>query len=306
MADLRATATKTQKQLLPNVGGGSVEFDTTGDYHDYDVNDLLTLDDGDAVMAGLLIARGEGDITLKVGAITLVVSGAGAGEVNIADIAALKTYLETEQFVVGASFVSTEQTGDGTEQDVAHGLGRVPDKVLVVTTEPVAPFVSAEQTGDGTEQDVAHGLGATPDNVTVAMTEIAGPSIFKSTEQTATTSEQTIPHGLGVIPDLVDLQISENDGSALDLIESTPADDTNVYVTGSSVALKYFVTAIKFQSADLAEGAHDDTNLKVTAPIGVKYIAAASLNDDVAEGTHDSANVKVTAAVGQKYKVYAQ
>jgi len=305
MADLRATSTKDQKQLLPKLGGDSVEFNEIGDLYDYDANDLLTLDDGDTVMEGLLTARDEGDITLEVGAITLVESGAGAGEVNIADLDALKAYLETEQFVSGASFVSTEQTGDGTEQDVAHGLGRVPDKVLIVTTETAPPFVSTEQTGDGTEQDVAHGLGATPDNVTAMMSEIPPTAVFKSPEQTGTGSEQTIAHGLGVIPDLVFLQISEGDGNAFDLVETTPADDTNVYPT-TDAARKYYVIAIKFGTPDLAQGAHDDTDLKITAPTGVKYVATASLNDDVAEGTHDATAVKATAPVGQKYKVFAQ
>jgi hypothetical protein len=31
-------------------------------------------------------------------------------------------------------FKSTEQTGDGTEQSIAHGLGRVPALVIVVPT----------------------------------------------------------------------------------------------------------------------------------------------------------------------------
>lgn len=37
--------------------------------------------------------------------------------------------------VAAAMFVSIEQTGNGSEQSVTHGLGRTPTKVLVVPTE---------------------------------------------------------------------------------------------------------------------------------------------------------------------------
>jgi hypothetical protein len=58
-----------------------------------------------------------------------------------------------------AMFVSTEQTGTGAAQDVAHGLGAVPSAVLVCVTEhPGTPdtgaFDVAEGAHDGTNVKV--------------------------------------------------------------------------------------------------------------------------------------------------------
>jgi predicted RecA/RadA family phage recombinase len=48
-------------------------------------------------------------------------------------------------FAKAAMFVSTEQTGDGTEQSVAHGLGAVPAAVLIVPTD-TAPATAGDYT----------------------------------------------------------------------------------------------------------------------------------------------------------------
>ena len=48
-------------------------------------------------------------------------------------------------------FVSTEQTGTGSSQNIAHGLGRTPTKVLLcVTDNNSGNFVLTEGTHDGT------------------------------------------------------------------------------------------------------------------------------------------------------------
>ena len=42
-------------------------------------------------------------------------------------------YLDGRQLAgTGGEFVSEEQTGNGSEQSVAHGLGRTPSKVFVI------------------------------------------------------------------------------------------------------------------------------------------------------------------------------
>lgn len=52
-------------------------------------------------------------------------------------------------------FKSTEQTGTGSSQDVAHGLGRVPSLVLVFMTESAgAGFDVAEGAHDATNVKV--------------------------------------------------------------------------------------------------------------------------------------------------------
>lgn len=54
-------------------------------------------------------------------------------------------------FANAAVFVSTEQTGTGAPQNIAHGLGAVPSAVLVVPTD-LAPAT----TGDYTVTEGAH------------------------------------------------------------------------------------------------------------------------------------------------------
>ena len=66
------------------------------------------------------------------------------------------------------------------------------------------------------------------------------PGIFQSTEQTGTGSEQDIAHGLGVVPSVVLTSLTELVGSD-----------------------------------DVAQGAHDATNVKITATSGTKYIVTA-------------------------------
>lgn len=48
-------------------------------------------------------------------------------------------------FAMVNAFVSTEQTGDGTEQSIAHGLGATPAAVLIVPTD-TAPATAGDYT----------------------------------------------------------------------------------------------------------------------------------------------------------------
>lgn len=58
-------------------------------------------------------------------------------------------------------FKSTEQTGNGSEQDVAHGLGRTPSLVLVIPSEATGGTDDyAEGTHDGTNVKVTATSGA--------------------------------------------------------------------------------------------------------------------------------------------------
>lgn len=49
-----------------------------------------------------------------------------------------------------AVFVSTEQTGTGSAQNVAHGLGAVPAAVLVAPTELAADLAAGYDCAEGT------------------------------------------------------------------------------------------------------------------------------------------------------------
>jgi predicted RecA/RadA family phage recombinase len=77
----------------------------------------------------------------------------GAGTANIGTGAVL--------FAKAKAFVSTEQTGNGGAQNVAHGLGAVPSAVLIVPTD-LAPAT----TGQYTATEGAH----TGTNVVVTVT----------------------------------------------------------------------------------------------------------------------------------------
>ena len=46
--------------------GDSVILPTLGATYDYDIENLLTLDDGDLIIASILQARGEGDIECEI------------------------------------------------------------------------------------------------------------------------------------------------------------------------------------------------------------------------------------------------
>lgn len=137
-------------------------------------------------------------------------------------------------------------------------------------------FVSTEQTGTGAPQNVAHGLGRIPEKVLVAFTELPAPAVFQSTEQTGTGAEQNVAHGLGSAPSFVSWGLSEFDGAAGDLVPGAH-DGTNLKFTASSAAVKFYCQAILFPAApDVAEGAHDATNVVLTVTAGAKFKVYAS------------------------------
>ncbi len=53
-------------------------------------------------------------------------------------------------FAKAAAFVSTEQTGTGSAQNVAHGLGVIPAAVLIVPTELAADLAAGYDAAEGT------------------------------------------------------------------------------------------------------------------------------------------------------------
>lgn len=69
----------------------------------------------------------------------------------------------------------------------------------------------------------------------------ASSKVFASDIETGNGSEQAIPHRLGRRPTIVVLVPGE--GGAAALAQSTPADETNVYVTATNSA-KYQVLAM--------------------------------------------------------------
>lgn len=77
----------------------------------------------------------------------------------------------------------------------------------------------------------------TEDKLGAAAVTAGKAAVFVSTEQTGTGSAQNVAHGLGAIPTLVLVAVTESDGEAF----------------------------------DVAEGAHDDTNVKVTVTADVKF-----------------------------------
>ena len=119
-------------------------------------------------------------LTLPSGAVLDVSAAAGsisfaAGEVDTADLAsnAVTTVkitdanitaaklatnaVETAKIADGAvlfakakTFVSAEQTGDGTAQNIAHGLGATPAAVLIVPTDTTPATTGAYTAVEGT------------------------------------------------------------------------------------------------------------------------------------------------------------
>lgn len=131
-------------------------------------------------------------------------------------------------------------------------------------------FASAEQTGTGAPQNVAHGLGRIPEKVTIAFTELPAPQVFQSGENVGTGASQDIAHGLTGTPNFVTWGVSE-DAGAFDLVPGVH-DGTNLKFTANGAATKFYAQAMVIPTApDVAEGAHDATNVVVTVTAGVKF-----------------------------------
>jgi hypothetical protein len=71
-------------------------------------------------------------------------------------------------------------------------------KDATIVSADIKIFVSTEQTGSGSEQSVAHGLGATPTKVIVAVTEFGGSTAVDVAEGThdGTNCKVTISSGV--------------------------------------------------------------------------------------------------------------
>lgn len=94
-----------------------------------------------------ITAKSLTNASIKNGTITTALFAAGA-----VDEAALGAQAVTAAKI--KVFASTEQTGTGAEQSIAHGLGATPGLVWVTITEAAAAFDSGEGTHDATNLKV--------------------------------------------------------------------------------------------------------------------------------------------------------
>lgn len=120
------------------------------------------------------------------------------------------------------------------------GTNSIPTMALMSinpTTGALIPFKAASATA--ADSATTAGSATTATTATQA-TKVTGK--FQSTVQTGTGSSQNIAHGLGVVPTLV-------------LIAAYVTTDAGVVAAGYSIV----------------EGAHDSTNVKVTATSALQY-----------------------------------
>ena len=95
---------------------------------------------------GIGIARAINATTLRI--IRDAVNGAGGvtdASIGTADLAS-----QAVTFAKAAVFISTEQTGNGSAQNVAHGLGATPAGVLIVPTDTAPATTGAYTVTEGT------------------------------------------------------------------------------------------------------------------------------------------------------------
>lgn len=91
-----------------------------------------------AARENLSVSGGIGTAEIDNGAVTAAKLGAGAVETaKIAASAVTKAKIPI--------FISTEQTGTGSAQNIAHGLGVAPTNVVVIPTD-TAPATAGEYT----------------------------------------------------------------------------------------------------------------------------------------------------------------
>jgi len=84
---------------------------------------------------------------------------------------------------------SLRQKGGSLAKKLAAEFGLIEDRLAV--------FVSTEQTGTGSSQDVAHGLGVTPSAVIITLTEFGAaenPNVAEGTHD-ATNVKVTVASG---------------------------------------------------------------------------------------------------------------
>jgi len=71
--------------------------------------------------------------------------------------------------------------------------------------------------------------------------------------------------------------LSEGDGAAFDIVPGVH-DGTNLKFTANGAAVKFYCQALvmpTYPAVDVAEGAHDITNVVATVTTGVKYKVTA-------------------------------
>lgn len=133
------------------------------------VDDLITLAGGSLATGSVGTAElADGVLSADAAGLAKMADGFlsadAAGRAKVADgfVTAAKLGSGAVTAAKALVFVSTEQTGNGSEQSVAHGLAAAPSKVLIVPTE--VPDAAAE-----TGFDIAEGTH-TSTNVLVTVT----------------------------------------------------------------------------------------------------------------------------------------
>lgn len=107
---------------------------------------------GDWVNGNLVVYDNAGNIIFTIdGTNRKVTFPSGAAlELAAGDLVTAEIADGAVTFAKAKAFVSTEQTGTGSSQNVAHGLGTAPSKVLVVPTEhPGTPDTGAFDIAEG-------------------------------------------------------------------------------------------------------------------------------------------------------------
>lgn len=242
----------------------------TGFHHTYDRLKELDETTGGVVpkvdiairQLGIVWMRVEGTIAYGDRAHVRAVSGAGGTVLGVGRAAAVSG--ETIDCSNLGFFVGADDGGTTPERfapffviafnDPSIATAEIAD--LGVTTAKLAAdavtgakladdAVDSEHIADGAI-DPAHLATSAVETAKIAAAAVTAAKIpfFKSTEQTGTGSSQDIAHGLVTTPGLAWFTFSE---LAADLAAG----------------------------ADIAEGAHDGTNLKVTVTSGIKFIAYA-------------------------------
>lgn len=102
--------------------------------------------------AGNIILTFDGTnrkLTFPSGAVLDLSAAAGSVSLAAGEIAAADLATAAVTRAKALVFVSTEQTGDGNAQNVAHGLGATPTAVLIVPTDTAPATVGAYTAVEG-------------------------------------------------------------------------------------------------------------------------------------------------------------
>ena len=225
-------------------------------------------------------------------------------------------------------FVSTEQTGNGAEQSIAHGFSKVPDIVLVVPSSFIITNASTFVQGVHTSTNVlATVTSGAKYYVIAAIKQISprrsrydgGVRIWVSSEQTG--PQATIAHPLKYIPNKTFIVPSANAAGASTFTIAS-VTESNINTTGTTAATKYYVVAIAnnirlpratkeemFRLSTEVTGnassqsiAHIHKTIPtITVPIPSYCSTAAATT--YAAGTHTALNSLFTVTAAARYRV---